>query len=103
MINVYSEEEKKQIDKFNVDLTQNSRKDSGKITRRDSIKETKIRDSGFGINDLEFLKKTQCIVRVYIVDAGDLAAKDDNSNSDPYLRLELGDTVFDVSTSRFGV
>ena len=51
----------------------------------------------FGIPDLDFLKKVPCIVRVYVINCGNLAAKDENSNSDPYLVLNLGDKTINVT------
>ena len=57
---------------------------------------SKIQNQLFGLPDVDFLKKAQCVCRVYILNAGDLSSKDEKSNSDPYLRLELGDTVVDV-------
>ena len=50
----------------------------------------------FGIPDLDFLKKVQCIVRVYVINCGNLADKDENSNSDPYVVLTLGDKTINV-------
>ncbi|CAG9332379.1 unnamed protein product [Blepharisma stoltei] len=43
------------------------------------------------------LVKTQVIVRLYIIDAMNLAQKDWKSNSDPYLRIKLQDQVIDDS------
>jgi len=40
--------------------------------------------------DQDFLQKHNCVVRLYIIDAGDLVDKDEDSNSDPYLRIKVG-------------
>ena len=40
------------------------------------------------------LVKTQCVVRVYILDAFDLAQRDANSLSDPYLLVKLGKKTY---------
>lgn len=42
---------------------------------------------------------TEVMVRVYILDGWDLEAKDDNSPSDPYLRIKLGSTVINDSAN----
>ena len=85
MITVLTEEEKSQADKFF--LNQEDNKKNSKISH---IKETVL-----GIPDVDFLKKAECLVRCYIVDAFDLAAKDEDTNSDPYLKIQLGDIVID--------
>ena len=38
----------------------------------------------------QLLVKAECIVRVYIIDAFDLAQRDDRSLSDPYVLIKLG-------------
>ena len=39
--------------------------------------------------------ETKCLVRFYIVRAYNLAARDSDSPSDPYVKVVLGDEVFD--------
>lgn len=51
---------------------------------------------GLEFSDEEFLKKREVMIRVYMIEARGLADKDEDSNSDPYLILRLGDTVYDV-------
>lgn len=43
----------------------------------------------------DFLTRTNVIVRVYIIDAYELPPKDADSDSDPYLKIKLGDQVID--------
>lgn len=45
--------------------------------------------------DKEFMEKTPVIIRVYILQAFSLAQMDDDSLSDPYLKILLGDQVQD--------
>mmetsp|Transcript_32447 Transcript_32447/g.29255 ORF Transcript_32447/g.29255 Transcript_32447/m.29255 type:complete len:412 (-) Transcript_32447:1072-2307(-) len=42
------------------------------------------------VSDQEFLKRTDVIVRVYVIEAIGLNSKDEDSNSDPYLVVKLG-------------
>jgi Ca2+-dependent lipid-binding protein len=39
------------------------------------------------------MMKTQCMIKVYIISAFDLASRDVGSHSDPYVVLKLGNTV----------
>ena len=41
------------------------------------------------------VKKSDCLIRVYIIDALDLVQKDSDGASDPYLRLKLGSRIID--------
>lgn len=41
------------------------------------------------------LNKTKTIVRLYVISAYDLAKRDIGSDSDPYLRITLGNKVVD--------
>lgn len=84
MITILTEEEKKEIDE----------KAMNKM-KANAAKLSASEHDAVGIPDVDFLKKSDCIVRVYMIDAIGLADKDENSNSDPYLILELGDTVYD--------
>ena len=45
--------------------------------------------------DKEYMQKTNCMVRVYVISAFALAQLDSDSLSDPYLKLVLGNTVID--------
>lgn len=45
--------------------------------------------------DKEFMEKTPVIIRVYILQGISLAQMDDDSLSDPYLKIKLGDQVQD--------
>lgn len=47
--------------------------------------------------DKEFIEKTQVIVRVYIIKAFSLPQMDDDSLSDPYIEVKLGDDRKDVN------
>lgn len=87
MITVMTEDEKKEADDFVISNPARTKKS----TKIEHIKETVL-----GIPDLDFLKKQHVLVRCYIIDAFDLAAKDEDSNSDPYLVVELGDKKYDV-------
>jgi len=71
----------------------------GKI--RNAANEKNDVSNTFGIPDLDFIKKTHCVVRVYVINCGNLAAKDENSNSDPYLVLTLGDKTINDSKYYF--
>jgi hypothetical protein len=35
-------------------------------------------------------RKTECVIRFYVVSAFDLASRDSGSHSDPYLKLSIG-------------
>lgn len=48
------------------------------------------------VSDQEFLKRTEVIVRVYVIEAIGLNSKDEDSNSDPYLVLKLGKQKINV-------
>lgn len=87
-----NEEEKNQNDAFSL-KSEGLKAKQAKLAKVEAISE-----SIAGIPDLDFLKKAECIVRCYILDATNLAAKDEDSNSDPYLRVQLGDRVFDVKS-----
>lgn len=41
----------------------------------------------------QLLSKVKCCVRLYIVECTDLTSKDIGSDSDPYVKIKLGDTV----------
>ena len=41
------------------------------------------------------MQEQKCDVRVYVVRAYNLAARDNDSPSDPYIKVSLGDSVFD--------
>ena len=41
------------------------------------------------------ISETKCCVRLYVVRAFNLASRDNDSPSDPYLKVKLGDEVFD--------
>lgn len=41
------------------------------------------------------ISETKCCVRLYVIRAFNLASRDNDSPSDPYLRVILGDDVFD--------
>jgi Ca2+-dependent lipid-binding protein len=43
----------------------------------------------------ELKRKTMCVVDLYVLKAFDLASRDLGSQSDPYLKITAGDTVFD--------
>lgn len=66
-------------------------------------------DDGFEKIAKLLLVKTECIVRVYIIDAYDLEQKDLDSPSDPYLVLKLGNkkindrdnAIFDTPNPKF--
>lgn len=59
----------------------------------------RIRDPGQSTDDQfdeirkMLLKKQNCIVRVYILDAYEIEQKDSNSLSDPYVRLKIGSNI----------
>jgi len=78
MINIMSENDKMQFD--------------SKIAAVGQFANTK----GLEFSDEEFLKKTQVVVRLYLVEAEGLIDKDDDSNSDPYVVVKFGDKVFNV-------
>lgn len=92
MITLMTEEEKKQNDAFAL-KSEGLKAKEAKMAKVEVIKESIV-----GIPDLDFLKKAECIVRCYILDASNLAAKDEDSNSDPYLKVQLGDKIIDVSS-----
>ena len=46
--------------------------------------------------DKEFIDKTQVIVRVYIINAASLPQMDDDSLSDPYIEVKLGNETKNV-------
>mmetsp|Transcript_269 Transcript_269/g.246 ORF Transcript_269/g.246 Transcript_269/m.246 type:complete len:154 (+) Transcript_269:1201-1662(+) len=46
------------------------------------------------VKDDEFLRRTEVVVRVYILEAEGLASKDEDSNSDPYLIVSLGNKKY---------
>lgn len=78
MINVMSENDKMRFD--------------SKIAAVSQIANTKR----FEFSDEEFLKRRDVIVRLYVIEAEGLPDRDDDSNSDPYLVIQLGDTKFNV-------
>ena len=41
------------------------------------------------------VSETKCLVRLYLVRAFNLASRDNDSPSDPYVKVILGDDVFD--------
>lgn len=41
------------------------------------------------------LKSSECVVRVYMINAYDLASRDIGGFSDPYIKISCGDQVFD--------
>lgn len=51
-------------------------------------------DEDFDEMTQRLLVKTDCVVRVYVLDAFDLAQRDENSLSDPYLLVKLGKKVY---------
>jgi len=53
--------------------------------------------SGLEFSDREFLKKTDVIVRLYVIEAEGLPDKDENSHSDPYLVIKFGKKVINES------
>ncbi|CAG9312955.1 unnamed protein product [Blepharisma stoltei] len=59
--------------------------------------EEDIIDTEFENIQRSLLTKTDILVRVYVIDAFNLAQKDLKSNSDPYLRIKLGKHVIDDS------
>jgi len=52
--------------------------------------------SGLEFSDREFLKKTDVIVRLYVIEAEGLPDKDENSHSDPYLVIKFGKKIINV-------
>jgi len=78
MINIMSEAEKKRYDSKLAEFGE-------------------VSDKGLDFSDAEFLRKKECLVRVYMIEAEGLVDKDEDSNSDPYLILKLGDTKYDES------
>jgi len=40
------------------------------------------------------LGQNKCIVRLYVVSAYDLSSRDNGSDSDPYLKIKLGNKVY---------
>jgi hypothetical protein len=50
--------------------------------------------SGLEFSDDEFLRQRDVVVRVYVIDAEGLPDKDDDSNSDPFLVIKLGKTIY---------
>ena len=40
------------------------------------------------------LGKNKCIVRLYVISAYDLSSRDNGSDSDPYLKISLGNKVY---------
>jgi len=48
-------------------------------------------DEDFEIMTKQLLQKTECVIRVYILDAFELAARDARSLSDPYVLVKVGD------------
>lgn len=89
MITVLTEEEKQAIDDTNL----NKR-------RSLAAKITNAGDGIQGIPDVDFLRVTKCTVRCYVIEGCDLADKDENSASDPYLKVQLGDKIIDVNISK---
>jgi hypothetical protein len=43
----------------------------------------------------KLLTKTRCIVRCYVISAFNLAKKDLGSDSDPYIKISIGNKVYD--------
>lgn len=41
------------------------------------------------------LGQNKCIVRLYVISAYDLSSRDNGSDSDPYLKITLGNKVYD--------
>mmetsp|Transcript_26559 Transcript_26559/g.23541 ORF Transcript_26559/g.23541 Transcript_26559/m.23541 type:complete len:243 (-) Transcript_26559:906-1634(-) len=50
----------------------------------------KLPEKPIEFKDQEFLQRNTCVCRLYIIEAGDLVDKDEDSNSDPYLRIRIG-------------
>ena len=48
------------------------------------------------VKDQDFLKKRECLVRLYIIDAFGLPGREDDVFADPYLIIRLGDTIINV-------
>ena len=48
------------------------------------------------VKDQDFLKRKECLVRLYVIDAFGLPGREDDVFADPYLRICLGDTIIDV-------
>lgn len=51
---------------------------------------------GLEFSDDEFLRRRDVIVRLYVIEAEGLPDKDDDSNSDPYLIVKLGNHEYNV-------
>lgn len=83
MINIMSDNDKKVFD--------------SKIATVSQFANTK----GLEFSDEEFLQKRDVTVRLYIIQADGLPAKDDDSNSDPYVVVKLGKTKYDVLSKLF--
>eukprot|EP01017_Pseudomicrothorax_dubius_P045811 TRINITY_DN7982_c0_g1_i1.p1 TRINITY_DN7982_c0_g1~~TRINITY_DN7982_c0_g1_i1.p1 ORF type:complete len:406 (+),score=138.25 TRINITY_DN7982_c0_g1_i1:307-1524(+) len=45
--------------------------------------------------DLDFMSKTPVLIRLYMIDAFEIPPKDDDSDSDPFLKIRLGKTLID--------
>ena len=48
-------------------------------------------DEDFEIMTKQLLQKQECIIRVYVLDAFELASRDEKSLSDPYVLVKVGD------------
>lgn len=83
MITVLTEKEKQEVDKSALNKIKTTKS------------EIALPEAGpLAFPDVDFLKISNCTVRLYMIDAIGLADKDENSNSDPYLVLEMGKTKY---------
>jgi len=65
-----------------------------KITHDDDETSTDLPVEDFAKIKKRLLRHTECIVRVYVLDAWELVSRDDNSLSDPYVKIVLCDKSF---------
>ncbi len=68
------------------------------LTQKRSFSSISVEGKKKDINiDKEFMEKTPVIIRVYVLQAISLAQMDDDSLSDPYLMIKLGNQVQDTA------